>query len=191
MGPETERLAIASTLFTLEQKLVDTTGASPVRVRGTSTPDRYQTRGVLGEGGMGLVERVWDVDLMRELAVKRIRPALDTDARVVAQFLWEARVTAHLDHPNIVPLHDLGLTDEHHLYFTMRNVIGVPLDRALDALRSGDPAMVDRLTMPRRLRIFLGVCHAVAFAHARGVVHRDLKPANVMLGDHGEVLVMD
>lgn len=191
MGPEAERFAIASTLFTLEQKLVSTTGASPVRVRGTSTPDRYETRGVLGEGGMGIVERVWDVDLMRELAVKRIRPSLDTDARVVAQFLWEARVTAHLDHPNIVPLHDLGLTDEQHLYFTMRNVIGVPLDRALDALRDGDSEMVKRLTLPRRLRIFLGVCHAVAFAHARGVVHRDLKPANVMLGDHGEVLVMD
>ena len=153
--------------------------------------DRYSAIGTLGEGGMGRVDRVWDGDLMRELAMKRLRPELRGSARMVRQFLWEARVTAYLDHPNIVPLHDLGLTPEGHLYFTMKRVRGTSMEATIAALSGGDADLARRFGSKRRLRVFMQLCDAIAFAHARGVLHRDLKPGNVMLGEHGEVLVMD
>ncbi len=159
-------------------------GAPPALSR-----DRYVHRGVLGEGGMGRVDHVWDVDLMRDLAVKRIRPELARDVHLMQQFLWEARVSAHLEHPNIVPVHELGCGPD--LYFTMKHVRGTSLERALERLVAGEPVLCTRLSLPRRLRMFLQIGNAISFAHSHGVAHRDLKPANVMLGEHGEVLVMD
>ncbi len=156
--------------------------------------ERYEDLGLLGEGGMGRVTRVRDVDLMRELAVKRLRPELRGDRRLLRQFLWEARVTAYLDHPNIVPLHDLALTGDDELFFTMKFVDGIALDEAITQLKeegAGRSAMARELTLPRRLRLFVQLCRAIEFAHARGVLHRDLKPANIMLGEHGELIVMD
>ncbi len=156
--------------------------------------DRYRELGLLGEGGMGRVTRVRDVDLMRELAVKRLRPELRGDHRLLRQFLWEARVTAYLDHPNIVPLHDLALSGDDELFFTMKFVDGIALDDAIAQLREEGAkrsATAEELTLPRRLRLFVQLCRAIEFAHDRGVLHRDLKPANIMLGEHGELLVMD
>jgi hypothetical protein len=155
----------------------------------SATRERYVARGLLGEGGMGRVEHVFDVDLTRDLAVKRIRPDLARDARVMQQFLWEARVSARLEHPNIVPVHELGVGPDP--YFTMKHVRGIALDHALERLAAGDAELSPRLTLPRRLRLFLQIGHAISFAHAQGIAHRDLKPSNVMLGEHGEVLVMD
>ncbi len=152
---------------------------------------RYRPRGVLGEGGMGFVELVWDADLMRDLAVKHMHPELCVRPPLVRQFLWEARVSAHLDHPNIVPVHDLGVSSDGQLYFTMKRVLGTPLDTVIEKLAAGDQELERDLPLPRRLRLFLQLCHAIMFAHSRGVLHRDLKPANVMLGEHGEVLLMD
>jgi serine/threonine protein kinase len=107
------------------------------------------------------------------------------------QFLWEARVAAHLDHPNIVPVHDIGLGADGGIFFTMKLVDGESLEDALAKVARNDDAALLRFALPRRLRIFVQVAQAVAFAHARGVLHRDLKPANVMLGPHGEVYVTD
>ncbi len=140
---------------------------------------------------MGTVQRVWDADLMRELAVKRLRPELRGSSQLVDQFLWEARVTAYLDHPNIVPVHDLGVADDGDIYFTMKRAAGTALDKVLELLRAGDDEIAAAMTLPRRLRLFDQMCNAIAFAHARGVLHRDLKPGNVVLGEHGEVLVID
>jgi len=145
---------------------------------------RYEWRALLGEGGMGRVDRVHDRDLLRDVAAKHMLPQLRADRTQLAQFLWEARVTAYLDHPNIVPVHDIGIAPDGHLYFTMKYVSGSTLQAAL-ARRDAE------FTLPRRLRLFLQICNAVAFAHARGVLHRDLKPANVLLGEFGEVLVGD
>jgi len=152
---------------------------------------RFEQLGELGQGGMGVVSRVWDSDLMRELAVKRVRPDLRGNQSVIAMFLWEARVTAFLDHPNIVPVHDLGRAPAGDPFFAMKRVQGISLEQLLGALRKGDPVALERWTLARRLRVVHGVCHAVSFAHRRGVIHRDLKPANIMLGDTGEVVVMD
>jgi serine/threonine-protein kinase len=163
--------------------------ASPEALVGTA--ERYRYMGTLGEGGMGLVEKVWDDDLMRALALKRLKPDLRSDRALLRQFLWEARVGAHLDHPNIVPVHDIGLSQRGELYFTMKHVEGESLAEALERLRTDGDEVTQELSLPRRLRLFLSLCAAVHFAHARGVLHRDLKPANVMLGKHGEVFVMD
>ena len=166
---------------------------------------RYEYLRVLGRGGMGQVEQVWDHDLMRKLAVKRLRPERSDSGTALRQFLWEARVTAYLDHPNIVPVHDLGMDEHGELYFTMKFVHGTSLGEVLSALgrvekahaEGREPAPVDDIitaehrTQLRRVRLFLDVCQAIAYAHERGVLHRDLKPANVMLGQYGEVVIMD
>jgi serine/threonine protein kinase len=166
---------------------------------------RYEHIRLLGRGGMGIVDQVWDHDLMRKLAVKRLHPDRADRGISLRQFLWEARVTAYLDHPNIVPVHDLGLDASNSLYFTMKFVHGTSLDEMLGALarveqaakQGVEPTPVDEvitaehLTQLRRVRLFLDVCQAISYAHERGVLHRDLKPANVMLGQYGEVLIMD
>jgi serine/threonine-protein kinase len=178
MGEDALR-GIASTLVQLGQNVPDglafdatltADAVAPSTASAGVLAERYSARGLLGEGGMGRVERVWDRDLMREVAVKALRPELRTNAELLQQFLWEARVAAHLDHPNIVPVHDLGVSPDGHLFFTMKLVQGRPLDEVIRKVQ---------------------VCSAVAFAHQRGVIHRDLKPANLMLGEHGEVLITD
>jgi serine/threonine protein kinase len=188
-------LGVASTILSLGDTQVATATPAPADGAAPAAPtaggSRYTVLDQLGEGGMGTVQRVWDADLMRELAVKRLRPELRGSAHLVDQFLWEARVTAYLDHPNIVPVHDLGLADDGDIYFTMKRAAGTALDRTLDRLRAGDAEAAAALPLPRRLRLFDQLCHAIEFAHARGVLHRDLKPGNVVLGEHGEVLVID
>ncbi len=172
---------------------------------------RYEPRAALGSGGMGRVDAVWDRDLMRELAIKQLHGRLAKDGLALRQFLWEARVTAHLDHPNIVPVHDLGLDASGQLYFSMKRVRGRSLAELIDLLSALDPTRCrevdccvrarpepgeDKLVAEfgprkRRLRVFVEICQAIAYAHERGVLHRDLKPANAMIGEFGEVLVMD
>jgi len=148
----------------------------------TDQPDlsgtRYRLLGKLGQGGMGGVFRVEDSALFREVALKVIRVA---DPSLSARLLQEARVIARLEHPGIVPLHDVGTLPDGRPYYTMKLVQG----ESLDQLAEDMGAIADRL------RAFLRICESVAFAHSHGVLHRDLKPANIMIGPFGEVLVMD
>jgi serine/threonine-protein kinase len=140
----------------------------------------YELGATIGRGGMGEVVAAHDRRIGREVAVKRIRAkALTPD--VVARFLREARIQARLDHPAIVPVYELGCDAEGRPYFTMKRLAGQTL-----ATKLADGASVQRL-----LRAFIEVCLAIQLAHARDVVHRDLKPANIMLGDYGEVYVLD
>ncbi|HEX6200792.1 MAG TPA: serine/threonine-protein kinase [Thermoanaerobaculia bacterium] len=139
---------------------------------------RYELLEPVGRGGMGAVYRARDRELGREVAIKVIGSA-HPDA--VRRMLREARVIARLEHPGIVPVHDVGSLPDGRVFYAMRLVRGTRLD---EEMRSGRP-------LPELLRIFERVCDAVAFAHAHGVIHRDLKPENVMVGPFGEVLVMD
>ncbi len=142
---------------------------------------RYRWDDVLGEGGMGTVHAAFDRRLGREVALKRARPGRgDASARLA----WEAWITARLDHPGIVPVYDASTRGEGPQFFTMRLVRGVAFREALSLRRT----IAERLGL---LRGFLTVCEAVAHAHGRGVVHRDLKPANIMIGELGEVQVVD
>ena len=147
--------------------------------------ERYEDEGELARGGVGAIHRVWDRDLQRHLALKRLR-GVDR-AEALERLVEEAQVTGQLDHPGIVPVHDVGLDGEGRLYFTMKLVRGEDLTSVLRAHRSGEAEW----SLPRVLNVLLRVCEAVAYAHEKGVVHRDLKPSNVRVGQFGEVYVMD
>ncbi|MGE0432843.1 MAG: tetratricopeptide repeat protein [Planctomycetota bacterium] len=160
----------------------------------TRTPDlspggrfgRYTVGAELGRGGMGVVVTVDDPQLRRQLAMKLLlRP---DSPPTIDRFMEEAQITGQLEHPHIVPVHELGVDAAGRPWLTMKRVTGMTLRERLSRLPDG-PLTGD--TLRELLGIFDRVCDAVAFAHSRGVVHRDLKPDNVMLGEFGEVLVMD
>jgi serine/threonine protein kinase len=149
---------------------------------------RYLLHDEIARGGMGAVLRGLDRDLRREVAVKFM---LDHhDAHKQARFIEEAQITGQLEHPNIVPVHELGIDAHRRLFFTMKMVRGRSLAQVLEALQT-DPAAEKDWSLARLLNVLVNVCHALAYAHSRNVIHRDLKPANVMVGDFGEVYVMD
>ena len=171
--------------------------AAPAAVRPTVAPEdwaqRYDDRGPIGMGGMGEVRRVYDRVLRRTLAMKILRESLQHYPHIVARFIEEAEVTAQLQHPGVVPIHDRGVLPDGRLWFTMREVGGRTLEDAIAALHDGEAVgPEDRRRGQRRLvQAIRRACAAVAFAHERGVVHRDLKPSNIMLGPHDDVLVLD
>ncbi len=142
----------------------------------------------VGAGGMGVVREAFDPALNRTLAVKLLKPTTPERPRRRARFLAEAQVTAQLDHPHIVPVHELGEHPEHGLYIAMKLVPGETLTEAVARfpLASRSPRNLFAL-----IQVYLKVCDAVAFAHSRGVLHRDLKPDNVMVASHGRVYLMD
>ncbi len=143
------------------------------------TPGTYKLGDVIGRGGMGDVVAAEDSNLGRRVAIKRMRGSSPVGR---ARFLREVRIQALLDHPAIVPVHELGVDAEGCPFFTMKRLSGTTL---MDVLRAGST------TQQRLLRALVDVCLAMDFAHERKVIHRDLKPANIMLGDYGEVYVLD
>ncbi len=153
------------------------TGGAPVR----PSLSGYDVGEVIGEGGMGEVRSAHDPELGRDVAIKRMRGGEPT-ADAIERFLREAKIQARLDHPAVVPVYELGRDDAGRPYFTMQRLAGTTLHELLRTRRA---------TPQRMLRAFADVCLAIELAHARGVVHRDLKPANIMLGDYGEVYVLD
>jgi len=143
---------------------------------------RYQLGGVIGWGGMGEVVVATDRQIGREVAIKRIRDGMQTDDRH-RRFLREAQIQGRLEHPAIVPVHELSVDAAGRPYFVMKKLAG---DTLASVLTRSPPPPRQRL-----LRAFTDVCLAIELAHTRGVIHRDLKPANIMLGDFGEVYVLD
>jgi serine/threonine-protein kinase len=166
-----------------DETAVDTQGTTDARVEDGpwTAPERYELGEVLGRGGMGEVTLAFDTEIGRGVAIKRMR-GKDPAEAAVARFLREAKVQARLDHPAIVPVHEIGRDEAGQPYFTMKRLVGKTL---FDAL--ADPQM----TRQQLLRVVIDVCLAIDLAHTRGVIHRDLKPANIMLGDFGEVYVLD
>ena len=156
---------------------------------------RYRLGDEIARGGMGVVLRVWDEDLRRHLAMKVVLGTGEAkagagslpDSRVLERFLEEAQVTGQLDHPGIVPVHELGVDSEGQVYFTMKLVKGKTLGEVFDELSRGEGGW----SRERVLGLILRVCEAMSYAHDKGVIHRDLKPSNIMVGRYGEVYVMD
>ncbi|MFI5299940.1 MAG: serine/threonine-protein kinase [Polyangiales bacterium] len=167
---------------------VDAAGGKPQLV--LSSRPRYEPRGLLGTGGVGEVVKTRDNDIDRTVAMKRLKADMRSPGHV-ARFVEEIRTIGLLEHPNIVPIHDVGIDDEGQYFFVMKLVEGETLESVLEKLSSGDRLYHGVYGFERRMEIFLGVLEAVAFAHAKGILHRDLKPANIMIGPFGEVMVMD
>lgn len=153
--------------------------------------DKYEVGGEVARGGMGAVLRATDQNIGRTVAMKVALPELEGSDQLLPRFEQEARVTGQLEHPNIVPVHELGVDPFGRVFYTMKFVQGVTLHDVLEKIKAGDEAILERYSLAHLLTIFQKVCDALAFAHSRGVVHRDLKPANIMIGEYGEVLVMD
>lgn len=153
--------------------------------------DRYAQGEPIGQGGMGQIYKARDIGLDREVAIKRLRPDLSTDPDLMARFVGEARATGQLEHPNIPPIYEMGRDPDGKPYFALKLIRGQSLAQIIERLRTGDAATHEEFSFPYRLQIFAKVCEAVAYAHARGVLHRDIKPANIMVGEFGEVFLMD
>ncbi|HEX5052628.1 MAG TPA: protein kinase [Planctomycetota bacterium] len=169
----------------------------PSHGRGSSNepqPSRYRLEGEIARGGMGAILKVWDTDLHRALAMKvilgeeelRIDDGSTAEIRL-SRFLEEAQITGQLDHPGVVPVHELGVDKGGRVYFTMRLVKGRDLGEIINKSRSGE----DGWSLTRALNVLHRVCETMAYAHTKGVVHRDLKPENIMVGQFGETYAMD
>jgi serine/threonine protein kinase len=141
---------------------------------------KYRAIQRVASGGMGTVYLAQDTNLGRKLAVK-VMNLLESSGEQAARMLREARIVALLEHPSIVPIHDVGTLGDGRVFSAMKLVQGGRLDQYVN----------ENISVPDLLRVFQKVCEAVAFAHAHGVIHRDLKPENIMVGAFGEVLVMD
>ena len=153
---------------------------------------RYIFKKELASGGMGQIITIYDQDLRRISAMKVISPALISQEQKLLSFIEEARLTAHLEHPNIIPVHEIGLQGKTGCpYYTMKLVEGESLNNIIYQLTEGNRSYLRDYPRHTLLNIFRKVCDAVAYAHSRGVIHRDIKPENIMVGQFGEVVLMD
>ena len=157
----------------------------------TSAEEKYEVEGRVGGGGMGEVFLVQDKDLRRQVAMKVMRRNVAWDMDAKLRFVAEAQATSQLEHPGIPPVHDIGVSPEGSLYFTMKLVRGRTLREILKDLLLGVPESRREYTLHRLVTVLERIAEAAHFAHEKGVVHRDLKPENLMLGSFGEVHVMD
>jgi serine/threonine-protein kinase len=156
----------------------------------TSDRHRYEELRMLGEGGMGEVLAARDNDIERTVAVKRLKPGVQA-ASTLARFVDEIRTVGRLEHPNIMPIHDVGVDEQGQYYFVMKYLDGETLENIIEKLRDGDPVYLRRYPFERRVELFVGILEAIAYAHGHHIIHRDIKPANIMVGPYGEVMVMD
>lgn len=153
-------------------------------------PD-FRVKDHLASGGMGAVLEVEEATTLRPVALKVMHPNAMQSEDSRRRFMLEAQVMARLEHPNIVPMHVLKKDSEGKPFYTMKKVVGRDLQQIIAAIRKGHLRTAEDFPLARLLQIFQKICDAIGYAHSKGVVHRDLKPANVMVGEFGEVLVMD
>lgn len=157
--------------------------------------ERYEEMGMIGEGGMGEVRRMWDNALNRAVAMKILRRDLSDRDDLVLRFVEEAQATGQLEHPGIVPVYGFGRLPDGRPYFTMKEIRGRSLLDVIEEVHQASDGVWGTTpsgwTFHRLIGVFQQVCEAIAYAHSRGVLHRDLKPTNVMVGAFGEVVVMD
>ncbi len=180
-----QRETIASELQTrsslvVKSRQVRTADDADIPITSAADAPDYELLDVIGEGGMGVVYAARQSSIARTVAIKMLKGDEEHTLDQREKFISEAVVTGELDHPNIVPIYDLGTNDSGALFYSMKRVRGTPWDD-----------VIKQRSLDENLNILLRVADAIAFAHANGVLHRDLKPENVMLGDFGEVLVMD
>ncbi|MBR2372637.1 MAG: serine/threonine protein kinase [Lentisphaeria bacterium] len=153
--------------------------------------DRYKLIRSIGVGGMKYVLLVYDRDTGREIAMALMPDFRERSPQLLEQFIREARITAYLEHPNIVAVHDIGLDSNDAPFYTMSYLRGLPLTTVLKRIRDGREFETHYYSLDRRLRIFQRICNAVNYAHSKNICHLDIKPDNVNVGEYGEVRLFD
>lgn len=151
---------------------------------------KYKFSNSVACGGMKMILRMRDVDTGRYVAMANMldsNPSEDT----IRQFIREARINAKLEHPNIVPVHEIGKDDDQLPYFTMKLINGITLQEVIELLKKDYSHYRKKYKHDYLLNVMIKVCDAIAFAHSRGIIHLDLKPDNILLGRHAEVLLLD
>jgi len=157
----------------------------------TPAEEKFVVETTIGRGGMGEVFLVTDQDLSRQVAMKVLRPDMAQGREHRLHFIAEAQATSQLEHPGIPPVHDIGLTKDGQLYFTMKLVQGRTLREVLHDLNLKRKEVAREYNLHKLASLLERICEALHFSHEKGVIHRDIKPENIMLGDYGEVHVMD
>ncbi len=152
---------------------------------------KYSVRKKIAAGGMGSIHYVYDTDLQRHTILKVILPQHKGNAMLIKSFIKEARFTGQLEHPNIIPVHDLGYLPGYGIYFTMKQVLGESLLDIIRKVERKTDGFHNKYDYYMMLNIIRKVCDAISFAHSKHIVHRDIKPGNIMVGNYGEVLLMD
>ena len=150
---------------------------------------QIQLREVIGGGGIGYVRAATQIPLEREVAVKALHQVDGRPASAPSALLREARVQGALEHPQVVPVHLVGIDDNGQPLIVMKRIWGTPWNELIGAPAESLPGAGD--ARERHLRILIQVCNAVHFANERGILHRDIKPGNVIIGEHGEVYLID
>ncbi len=156
---------------------------------------RYHIIRELARGGMGKIVLWRDNNIHRLVATKMMLPEGQQSPLFSQRFFEEGQITGQLEHPNIVPIHEMGLDENGHLYFTMKYVDGKSLQELFEYVNQEEETEarwdLKKWSLSKKLQIFLCICYAMKYAHSKGVIHRDIKPANIMVGSFGEVMVMD
>ena len=169
---------------------------SPAEPSLVPVTELYSLGSKLGDGGQGVVFGAGDFGLQREVAVKRLRPEFNSSETARREFIQEARLTASLDHPAIIPIYNLCTDEEGGLSLAMKKLNGISLKKYLaltnERYRNGGIENFDEETaLAKRISLFIKVCEAISYVHSKKVIHCDLKPENIMFGEYGEVYVVD
>ena len=189
---KTERTFVDDTLTKSMKKITPGNGVDSILNALPQKPqNRYRFLRSIGFGGMKTVLLVHDNDTDRDIAMALMPDFKERSGFDQERFVKEALLTAKLEHPNIVPVHDIGVDSTGSPYFTMKFLHGQSLETLLKKLKKGDPETVSQYGLERLLQIFTRICNAIEFAHSKGICHLDLKPSNISLGEYGEVQVID
>ncbi len=157
----------------------------------TTSSDRYRINRMIAKGGMGIIYHAYDKKLKRDSVIKVLQNKFRDNPQQLLKFIDEARITGRLEHPNIIPVSDIGILDEDQIFFAMKRINGESLQDILIGLRNNQPAYSEKYTLFSLLTIFRKICDACTFAHSVQMIHRDIKPENIMVGEFGEVLLVD